>query len=436
MEVESNSSVAQDAILEGLRKNMNLLNDDDLNNEINYIRRALAFTLSVRKNISPKSLYAFINSQAGGETTMKEMLLNILKSKLGVSVSETSSPTSSSPKNRSICDYYLAYLVAYKLFVANQYSDCNCLLQHIIRLFYAKSNTDKQMEYMMIRIFQYYIIVNERIGKLDSILDEILEYYRISCVYKNLILGSCLCNCILRIYVVSHRYSLAHSFIEKAQFPPNSPDNQFYRYCYYKALISTVLTDYNSANHDLTNIIRRCGGMHSHSSLLVAVHKLLTLVRLLFGEVHAPPDAQQFQTQCAVYNQLNQIVMRGDVVSFQRFVDQHASVFRKDGLLRIAQRLHSTVIRIGLVNICRSYSCLPLSDVCRLLKLQSPAEAEFTIMRNIRDGIIHGHIDFTNYCFISEELTDSTVTETPQIRFAKRIGYALTLKSEIVKANV
>lgn len=86
--------------------------------------------------------------------------------------------------------------------------------------------------------------------------------------------------------------------------------------------------------------------------------------------------------------------MHGDLNAYRTVVEKAGGQFAYDGLHRIVDRLHNTVIRIALVKMAKSYSRISMEEIASMLQLDNAEEACFTCMRVcIDDGWMDGLID-------------------------------------------
>ncbi len=126
----------------------------------------------------------------------------------------------------------------------------------------------------------------------------------------------------------------------------------------------------------------------------ISCQKAAIVVQLLLGQI---PNREIFSdsfmfTHVYPYYKLIQVVLEGQLNSFNRLVEHYKPTYQKDGLYTLILRLNQIVIRIGLRKISLAYSNIYLSDIAQ--KLNIPKEdVEFVVAKALRDGIMHGVLD-------------------------------------------
>lgn len=225
---------------------------------------------------------------------------------------------------------------------AQSYALIDALLQNFISVGYM----DVQKEYLAARAVTYLLLLHNRRLAMPSLLRALLSWYRASCLHNNRILcvgasggahpQSALYNAILRVYTDARQYLTAAHFLASARFPADVSDKQFLRFCYYKALVSTVLLNYPEAERCLFSIHKKSGGQET-GPFFEEVAKLSVLVRLLMGANPETPIPAG-NRQLAPYGELAAVVMRGDLDAYRRVVEARNSVFARDRLERIVAR--------------------------------------------------------------------------------------------------
>lgn len=153
------------------------------------------------------------------------------------------------------------------------------------------------------------------------------------------------------MYITELNYLTAAHFLSTTSFPSNVSDKQFVRYCYYKALVSTVLLDYTEAEDCLFTIHKKSGG--KSGPFYEEVMKLSIIVKLLIGE---NPDLSQVATtrNLVPYCELATAVMLGNLTAFKQVVEERLPIFQRDRLDRVINR-YSCLYLIILVYIIQSF---------------------------------------------------------------------------------
>ena len=427
MESATESS-AESAVLSILHKNISLLNGEMKEREASVIHRVLLFTPSIRKCLRLSDIESAVKEFVSESSPFRSPMLEIIAKYNNV----TSNASPAVKASKDIVDYYLASILMYMLLSIGKYEDCLSLINMVITHFMTEGYMDIQKEYIISRACTYLMVLYNRHFAIPSLLPTLLSNYRICCLHNNNIARSALYNCILRVYVSEKQYLTATHFIASAPFPENVSDKQYIRYSYYKALVSTVLLDYSGAEHAIFTIHKKSGGQEI-GPFYGEVEKLSILVTLLIGE---KPDLSELKNarNVAPYLELATAVMRGDLNAYRRVLTQRHSCFKEDGLDRIVNRLHNTVIRIALVKLCKSYSRISLAEIASVLQLDGAEEARYTCMRNIRDGIVTGSIE-GDY-FVTEDRETGVVSSRPKELFSRRIDFCLNLRKEIINSSV
>lgn len=107
---------------------------------------------------------------------------------------------------------------------------------------------------------------------------------------------------------------------------------------------------------------------------LVSVHKWLTVIRLLLGEIpsRAEFDLAGMGSLLHPYLALTAAVRSGDVTAFNAVALQHEKVFQQDATHNLINRLRYNVLRAGLRRISVAYSRISLQARSRSPRLSSP----------------------------------------------------------------
>ncbi|KAB5530588.1 hypothetical protein PHYPO_G00131070 [Pangasianodon hypophthalmus] len=218
-----------------------------------------------------------------------------------------------------------------------------------------------------------------------------------------------LLNLLLRNYLHYNLYDQAEKLVSKSVFPELANNNEWARYLYYTACVTTSLRQ---------------------------VHKLLIVVELLLGEI---PDRLQFRQpslkrSLMPYFLLTQAVRTGNLAKFNQVLDQFGEKFQADGTYTLIIRLRHNVIKTGVRMISLSYSRISLADIAQKLQLDSPEDAEFIVAKAIRDGVIEASINHEKGYVQSKETMDIYGTREPQLAFHQRISFCLDIHNMSVKA--
>lgn len=287
------------------------------------------------------------------------------------------------------------------------------------------------------KVYQYYSLAFERVGKLVDIRSDLLKFHRTACLVHNEPAQTTLATCILRNYLSSNLVNQADGFRSQIRFPENCSNNQHARYLYYIGRIESVRLAYSKAFNALSQAIRKCSERKETVGFRQAAYKLLIIVQLLMGEI---PERSLFfqpdlQTALKPYFHLTRAVRVGDLGAFSRVMTPiNKEHFIKDNTYSLIIRLRHNVIKTGLRKINLSYSKISMVDICQKLKLETEEDAEYIVAKAIHDGVVDAVLDRKAHVMISKPFVDVYVTREPAIEFHKRIEFCLNTRNEAVKA--
>ena len=285
------------------------------------------------------------------------------------------------------------------------------------------------------RIYFYYSLIFEKIGKLSEIRGELLGLYRSACVQRDDAGQETLLNLILRNYLAYTLYDQAEKFRSKVQLPEHQSNQQFSRYLYYLGRIRAIQLEYTDAKQCLQQALRKAP-QRSALVFRITATKWTTLVLLLLGEIPERTMLKQPGMKEALlpYYLVANAVRIGDMPLFQQVTEQYAMVFRKDCTHNLIVRLRHNVIRCKLRRLSLSYSRISLVDVAKRLGGISVEDTEYIVAKAVRDGSIDAVLDHANGCLQSKQTTEIYTTQEPQSAFHTRISFCLNVHNEAVKA--
>ena len=81
-----------------------------------------------------------------------------------------------------------------------------------------------------------------------------------------------------------------------------------------------------------------------------------------------------------------------------------------------------------------AYSRISLNDIQRLLLLENTKDAEYVILKCIKDGVIDAFVDHQGGYMQSREILDVYSTSEPTGVFEKRIKFCCAARTESLKA--
>lgn len=134
------------------------------------------------------------------------------------------------------------------------------------------------------------------------------------------------------------------------------------------------------------------------------------------------------------YYELVQSLVKGDIQVYERIKNKYTTLFQKDGLFVLINRLHQNVIRSGLKKINLSYSKISFEDIRIKLNLPQELDISLIVAKGIKDKVISGFIDTVEKVLVIQECKDIYSTAEPQVNFQKRINYCINLHDSAVKA--
>ena len=157
---------------------------------------------------------------------------------------------------------------------------------------------------------------------------------------------------------------------------------------------------------------------------------------MLLGEV---PDRNLFrhamlEKSLQPYFYLTLAVRSGDLGRFQSVLAEYQSRFIKDKTYALIGRLHQNVLKIGLKRLNVAYSRIPLNEVCSKLCLPSVEDAEFVIMKAVKDEVIHVTINPNTRSMETHTIATPYYTQEPQHVLHERIQQCQILYNESIKS--
>jgi len=230
-------------------------------------------------------------------------------------------------------------------------------------------------------------------------------------------------------------YDQADKLVSKSTFPDAASNNQWARYFYYQGRIKATQLEYTEAYIHLIQALRKAPH-NGVKGFRRTVYKLVVIVQLLMGEIperniYYQPDLLQ---ALKPYLQLTQTVRVGNLVEFNKVVQEHSKIFKSDKTYTLILRLRHNVIKTGLRKINLSYSRISLADISAKLQLENAEDVEFIVAKAIKDGVIDAVINHEKGFIQSRENQDIYSTREPQQAFHKRITFCLHTHNEAVKA--
>lgn len=293
----------------------------------------------------------------------------------------------------------------------------------------------RTMDQLSARVYFFYSLTHERVGRLSSIRNNLLSLHRSSCLQHNDFGQAALTVAILRNYLSYQLFNQADKFRRTCSFPESRSGNLFARYLFYIGRINAVQLHYSDAFTNLSQAIRKAP-QNTALGFRTIAQKFLIIVQLLMGEI--PERSDFFQSNMkealAPYFQLTQAVRVGDLGKFEKVANDNKSVWEEDGVYSLIVRVRNNVIKTGLRKINLSYARISIKDICQKLGLGSEESAEHIIAKAIHDGVIDAVIDRQNKFVFSKANIDVYSTLQPNAAFHKRVQFCMDIHNDAVKA--
>ncbi|KAI1706454.1 PCI domain-containing protein [Ditylenchus destructor] len=231
---------------------------------------------------------------------------------------------------------------------------------------------------------------------------------------------------------------LAAKFVEKVSFPESAHDNDMARFYYYQGRIKAMQLEYADAAQFFQLALRKAP-QDAAIGFKQNVQKWVVVVSLLQGEI---PERSIFrlpihQVTLAPYLKLAQAVRFGNIVEFNKVLQDFSFTFTKDHTSTPIVRLRHNVIKTAIRQISITYSRIYIRDIAKKLQLGSTTEAEYVVQKAIKEKTIDGCITYDDKTperyLQSSESQDVYRTTEPQFTFDTRIRSCLELHNVAVK---
>lgn len=98
---------------------------------------------------------------------------------------------------------------------------------------FLKINELNTLHYLKSKVYFYYSLVCEKMGKMEGMLHEFNTAYRKACLDLDEYSQNVLINCIIRYYLENNAYEQARNFLHKTKFHENLLTNEDARHLYY-----------------------------------------------------------------------------------------------------------------------------------------------------------------------------------------------------------
>lgn len=325
------------------------------------------------------------------------------------------------------------YLLCILLLVdAKQWPDARTLSTAAIDR--ATTFNRRTLDTITARIYFYFSWSAENMNALADVRSTLHALYRTAVLHHDDVGQETLLNLLLRNYIQYNLYEQAEALRAKAQRDTYRTSYQHSRMLYYQGRIRAVQLEYSDARDALTQAIRKAPS--AAWAFKAAATKWLVVVRLLLGEIpeRSELSSPELRGTLAPYLPLVQAVRRGDVAAFAAAAASHAGRFAADGTKHLVARLRANVIRAGLRRIATAYSRISLADVASKLGLPSTEDAEFIIIKAIRDGGISARVNHEEGVMVAKTMCDVYTTDEPLAAFHARIAFCMDVHNEAQRA--
>ena len=311
---------------------------------------------------------------------------------------------------------------------------------------WGRQKADLSMGSLLARLCHYWCEAAERAGTLQKCKPELLAEYRAATLRHDSWVQAGTLVWLMREAVQARRYREAAALAAKATFPESVSANLAAKWHYYRGKLAVVRGEYSAAAQALRTATRKAPT--SALCFQAQVTKWTVLVQLLVGDI---PERVVFRGNSAwrqaleAYYEITRAVVSGDLAIFQRVVQRYESAYREDGTWHIIARLKTSVQRIALKNITRSYRTLSYAACAEKIGCEDVLEVQALIRKAIRDKIIVAACDDELQAIVgaqsgAADAADGSAgvllhhTTEPQEAYSSRIDYILGMYNQAVQA--
>lgn len=403
------------------------------------ISSVITETYSASSPVAKTLLAAIGKEDASFESAASETDVDVL----GKDKAQTSKTSSGAKDVLPEVDFYMSILVQIYLYDTKAIEYGAKFSSNVVdRL---RTLNRRTLDALSARIYFYYSLFYEKLAPLPpspqapvlSIQQNLLAALRTSVLRKDQDTRATVTTLLLRNYLSTSHISQADLLISHSEFPPAASNNQIARYLYYLGRIRAIQLSYTEAHEHLTGATRKSPATPSAGGFYQAASKLLVVVELLMGDIPERAIFRQPDLEHAMkpYLSLVQAVRIGKMEGFLAVVQEHSTLFRRDGTYTLILRLRQNVIKTGIRMMSLSYARISLRDICLKLDLESEESAEYIVAKAIRDGVIEATLDHEDGFMKSKDVGDIYATREPGEAFHDRIRACLDLHDESVKVN-
>jgi 26S proteasome regulatory subunit N3 len=180
-------------------------------------------------------------------------------------------------------EVYVRLLVVYFLVDKQQWELARRVVTGLVD--WVERENRRTLDLFSAKVYFYYSLVHERMGKLAEIRPRLFALHRSACLRHDEPGQAALINLILRNLLQDNLIHQADQFMLNSPFPENHSNYQYARYLYYAGRINVVQLNYSEAYQNLSQVVRRApqeraNGFREHVTFLNNYIFELTLFRL------------------------------------------------------------------------------------------------------------------------------------------------------------
>lgn len=419
---------------------LNLLNVAMKQNDKRIINRVLHYIPQIRPSLNAGLLLPIINAIpfSPAHSPMKAQAAALIASL----PTDMSSPLSQGDIEKvagasgPIGELYICFMAALLILQTGNASIGAMALLEIIKQ--AESKDSRVLDPLLARLFYYYGRALEVSGSLSSpdAFAFLMIAFRKSALRRDDETHAVLHNVLVRLMVLQGQCEQALKFIQASPFPQDCSGPNVARHHYYLASIQAIQGEYAMAHENLEQAQRKAPHGKAAAGFVQSVTKLSVVVRLLLGEIPERSLFRQpmFASCLRPYLALCQSVRLGDMGRFQSVIQEMAPKFMADRSMILIQRLHQTVLKAGLRRLSVAYSRIPLADIQRKLGLATVDDAEFVVIKSLKEGLVQGHLDHAAQFLQCDPRSNTYYTTDPQRILHERLEQLASLQIECQRA--
>ncbi|CAB3402025.1 unnamed protein product [Caenorhabditis bovis] len=419
--------------------------------ESHLIGRVLQFLPKTRKQLNNEVLNKVINQHLSSDDSFGPKLTKYVPytappaAELAPTPMDTTPVKSTKSPKKLVkpvpssleADVYIRLLVIIYLFDQKKYAEALEVIN--AQAACIEKSEKRSLDSFSAKTTYYLTLIYEKQNRLKDLIGLLNSRLRTATLRRYNESQAVLIYSLLRAYLLNKQYPNAAQLVNKVAFPENASNNDLARYMYYQGRIKALQLDYSAAAGYFLQAQRKAP-QEGAIGFKQTVQKWVVVISLLQGEI---PERNVFRQQIyrkcmAAYLDLTHAVRLGDIVKFNKVLEQHGKTFEKDDTLTLIVRLRQNVIKTAIRQISLAYSRIYIKDIAKKLLMDNETETEYIVSKAIAEGAIDAVItsdtkDSERY-MQSSETADIYRTSEPQSHFDTRIRYCLELHNQAVKA--